>query len=134
MAAQTDFWGEIVPACLERTPLAIMREQASLLGTKTKNLVEATVDTSVDPNGQFVHRFTLVVPSLSSYKYVLFCIQHGIAVYPISIPTELAVRLDTEQEFTDWLHRKLSSAETRKIVGNLLAQATDAAWVSVRLL
>jgi len=141
MTAQTDFWGEIVPA-QERTPLAILREQASLLGTKTKNLVEATVDTSVDPNGQFVHRFTLVVPSLSSYKYELFRIEHGIASYPIAVAPEvpsqlsrgpvnltamgpLISQLQTEQEFVDWLRNKLSSDETKRIIANLLAQATS---------
>jgi hypothetical protein len=150
MTAQTDFWGEIVPA-QERTPLAILREQASLLGTKTKNLVEATVDTSVSPNGQFIHRFTLVVPSLSSYKYELFRIQHGVVSYPISVTSEVLAmptirelqtaplifgevlardltryrQLETEQEFVDWLRGKLSSPETKKIIANLLAQATS---------
>jgi hypothetical protein len=150
MTAQTDFWGEIVPA-QERTPLAILREQASLLGTKTKNLVEATVDTSVSPNGQFIHRFTLVVPSLSSYKYELFRIQHGVVSYPISVTSEVPAmptirelqtaplifgevlardltryrQLETEQEFVDWLRGKLSSPETKRIIANLLAQATS---------
>ena len=143
MTAQTDFWGEIVPA-QERTPLAILREQASLLGTKTKNLVEATVDTSVTPGGQFVHRFTLVVPSLSSYKYELFRIEHGVAIYPIKVSSEVPLartsrgleehllayaslnpQLDTEQEFVDWLRNKLSSDETKRIIANLLAQATS---------
>jgi hypothetical protein len=142
MAAQTDFWGEIVPA-QERTPLAILREQASLLGTKTKNLVDATVDTSVTPDGQFVHRFTLVVPSLSSYKYELFRIEHGVASYPITVASEvpsaqltrglvnllvnprLSPQLQTEQEFVDWLRHKLSSDETKRIIANLLAQATS---------
>jgi hypothetical protein len=143
MTAQTDFWGEIVPA-QERTPLAILREQASLLGTKTKNLVEATVDTSVDARGRFVHRFTLVVPSLSSYRYELFRIEHGVAIYPIKVSSEvppartsrglaeellafgsLNPQLETEQEFVDWLRQKLSSDETKRIIANLLAQATS---------
>jgi hypothetical protein len=125
MAAQTDFWGEIVPA-EERTPLAILREQAALLGTKTKNLVEATVDTSVNPlaRNEFIHRFALVVPSLGNYKYELFRIEHGVAIYPIhtSEPPP-ALGLETEQEFVDWLRRKLSSVETKRIIANLLAQA-----------
>ena len=143
MTAQTDFWGEIVPA-QERTPLAILREQASLLGTKTKNLVEATVDTSVTPDGQFVHRFTLVVPSLSNYRFELFRIEHGLAIYPIAVAPEvlsaqsgrgavnllvnpllMSSRLRTEPEFVDWLRRKLSSTETKRIIANLLAQATS---------
>jgi hypothetical protein len=45
MATQTDFWGEIVSAA-ERTPVSIMREQAALLGTKTRNLIEARVESS----------------------------------------------------------------------------------------
>jgi hypothetical protein len=144
MTAQTDFWGEIVPA-QERTPLAILREQASLLGTKTKNLVEATVDTSVSSYGQFVNRFTLVVPSLSNYKYELFTIEHGVAIYPITVASEVPAgelnrgaqsvltpaspinrpQLQTEQEFVDWLRRRLSSAETKRIIASLLAQATS---------
>jgi len=84
MAAQTDFWGEIAPAAV-RTPLAILREQAALLGAKTKNLIEATVATSV--NGpQFQHRFNLVVPSLGNYTYELFWVTHGIEMYPIIVP------------------------------------------------
>jgi hypothetical protein len=124
MAAQPDYWGEIVPA-QERTPLAILREQAALLGTKTKNLVEATVDTSINRDGLFIHRFTLVVPSLSNYKYELFRIQHGVAIYPIDIPGPLTPQFETEPQFVDWLHRKLSSVETKRIVANLLAQATS---------
>lgn len=124
MAAQTDFWGEIVPAG-ERTPLAIMREQAGLLGTKTKNLVEATVNTNVDSYGRFIHRFVLVVPSLSNYKYELFRIQHGVAIYPIDIPGPLTPQFETEPQFVDWLHSKLSSVETKRIIANLLAQATS---------
>ena len=124
MTAQTDFGGEIVPA-VERTPLAILREQAAPLGTKTKNLVEATVDTTVTPNAQFIHRFILVVPSLSNYKYELFRIQHGVAIYPIDIPGPLTPQFETELQFVDWLHSKLSSVETKRIVANLLAQATS---------
>jgi len=101
------------------------------------------VDTSVTPDGQFVHRFTLVVPALSSYKYELFRIEHGVTIYPITVASEvrlarsgggppnllatasLGSQLQTEQEFVDWLRRKLSSTETKRIIANLLAQATS---------
>jgi len=125
MAAQTDFWGEIAPAAV-RTPLAILREQAALLGAKTKNLIEATVATSV--NGpQFQRRFNLVVPSLGNYTYELFWVTHGIEMYPIIVPLAPPKdrELTTEQEFTEWLRGKLSSDATKKIIVNLLAQATS---------
>jgi hypothetical protein len=126
--------GDIAPAQV-RTPLAILREQAALLGEKTQNLVEATVATSVS-GPQFVHRFKLVVPSMNDYTYELFRVAHGIDMYPVTIPIPLSAialaraqrdgnTLGTEQEFIEWLHQELSSEETKKIVSNLLAQVTS---------
>jgi len=125
MAAKTDLWGDIAPAQV-RTPLAILREQAALLGEKTKNLVEAKVATSV--NGpQFVHRFNLVVPSMIQFTYELFTVRHGIEMYPINVPADPpnANVLATEQEFIEWLRGELSSEGTKKIVSNLLAQVSS---------
>jgi hypothetical protein len=121
MATQTDFWGDVAPAAV-RTPVAILREQAALLGAKTKNLVEATVYTE-SYHGAFRHLFNLVVPGLNDYTYNLFTIEHGISLYPVSIVGR-ELRLETEQEVTDWLRDFLSSRETKRIVGNLLAQVS----------
>lgn len=126
MAAQTDFWGDLAPAEV-RTPVAIMREQAGLLGTKTQNLVEARVDTEISrfANEQFSHSLDLVVPALD-YTYRLFTIRHGIGLYPITVRqgANANIQLDTEEEFVDWLRQKLSSAETKRIVASLLAQVS----------
>lgn len=138
MAAKTDLWGEIVTAPV-RTPVVIMREQAALLGTKTSNLLEATVKTDAYGD-QLVHRFQLVVPALSSYTYELFKVRHGAGIYPVTVISEQlqppnlrmlppggrdGVReLLTEQQFTDWLGAQLSSEQTKTIVANLLAQVT----------
>jgi len=84
------------------------------------------VATSV--NGpQFQHRFNLVVPSLGNYTYELFWVTHGIEMYPIIVPLAPPKdrELTTEQEFTEWLRGKLSSDATKKIIVNLLAQATS---------
>jgi hypothetical protein len=130
MAAKTDLWGVIAPAQV-RTPLAILREQAALLGEKTQNLVEATVATSVS-GPQFIHRFNLVVPSMDDYTYELFTVMHGVGIYPITVHGANVVAdylggdtLATEQEFIEWLRRELSSAGTKRIVSNLLAQVTS---------
>jgi hypothetical protein len=122
MAAQTDFWGEIVPTVV-RTPIAILREQAALLGTKTKNLVEATVYTE-SYGAEFRHLFNLVVPGLNDYTFNLFTIQHGINLYPVTVVGR-ELRFETERDFTEWLRIFLSSDGTKKIVGNLLAQVTS---------
>jgi hypothetical protein len=122
MATQTDFWGEIVPAEV-RTPVAILREQAALLGSKTQNVVEAKVSTQAQ-SGKFYHRFRLVVPALD-YTYELFKITTGVNPYPVTVDALLdGTEFKTEEAFTNWLKAKLSSAETKQIISNLLAQAT----------
>jgi hypothetical protein len=116
----TDFWGEI-EATTVRTPLSILREQAAALGPRTKNLVEAKVETR-NNGGKFIHAFELVVPSLDNYTYQLFEVQHPPELYPIELRGK-NILLTTEDSFMSWLKDPLSSAETRKIVSNLLAQA-----------
>src|ERR1017187_9270395 len=125
MAAQPDLWGEIAPTAV-RTPLAVLREQAALLGRKTNNLVEATVTTGVYRGG-FIHRFNLVVPALDDYTYELFAVTHGIELYPVRKWDPLSVYPDfpSEEAFVEWLRQELSSPETKRIVSNLLAQATS---------
>jgi hypothetical protein len=120
MATQVDFWGDIEPAEV-RTPVAILREQAALLRTKTRNAIEARVDTDVF-YGTFQHSFRLVVPALDNYTYELFSVRYGIDLYPVTAGLN---ELKTEDEFKDWLRQRLSSPETKKIIGNLLAQANS---------
>jgi hypothetical protein len=119
MAASTDLWGEI-EATQIRTPLIILREQAALLGAKTKNLVEASVKTHASGD-TFRHSFDLIVPALGSYTYSLLAIVHGASIYPVKVEYK-GTRLDTEEQFVEWLGATLSSAETKRIVANLLAQ------------
>lgn len=118
MAAQPDLWGEVVPAEV-RTPLSILREQASLLGAKTNNLVEATVTTATYRD-EFVHRFLLVVPGFDNYTYELFRIAHGIELYPVFAGGSAR---ETEEKFIAWLKTTLSSDETKRIISNLFSQA-----------
>ena len=80
MATQPDFWGDI-GADPVRSPVAVLREQAALLGSKTKNLVEARVETSTFRD-TFRHAFLLVVPTLD-YQYQLFSVSHGLEMYPL---------------------------------------------------
>jgi hypothetical protein len=97
-----------------------MREQAALLGAKTKNLVEASVSTYVI-DGSILHSLDLVVPALDRYTYNLFTISHGPSIYPVKVRYR-DTQFETEQEFIEWLGEKLSSPETKRIVSNLLSQ------------
>lgn len=123
MATQADFWGDIeIPVI--RTPAAIMREQAALLGKKTKNIIEGAVETRIS-DGAFHHSLDLVVPSLDNYTYRLLSIEHGVELYPVTVGDSRFLnrsKLKTEEEFEAWLRDRLSSPETKRIIGNLLAQ------------
>jgi hypothetical protein len=87
MAAQPDLWGDLEVAPI-RTPVAILKEQAAVLGQKTRNVVEARVETSLTYNSHFVHSFSLVVPALDNYEYQLFKVQHAIDLYPVETPNQ----------------------------------------------
>ena len=119
MAASTDLWGEIATVQM-RTPVSILREQAALLGAKTKNLVEASVKTRV-AGDSIRHSLDLVVPALEGYTYNLLMIAHGPSIYPVT-DVYSNTSFDTEQKFVEWLGTKLSSPDTKRIVTNLLSQ------------
>jgi hypothetical protein len=130
MAAQSDLWGDFQVAEV-RTPVSILREQAALLGPKTKNIIEARVSTQAR-DGRFYHSFDLMVPALDNYTYELFSVDHDVTLYPVFTAKDAMstfrgnqISLKTEEEFTDWLGHRLSSHETRKIISSLLAQATN---------
>jgi hypothetical protein len=120
MATPADLWGNI-QATSVRTPVAILREQAALLGKKTQNVIEGRVD-SRSSGGEFYHSFNLVVPALDDYTYQLFIIRHDVNLYPVKLDWQ---QFGSESEFTNALREKLSSPETIRIVQNLLAQANS---------
>ncbi len=137
MAAVTDFWGNINTEEVVRTPVSILKEQAALLGKKTKNVLEAKVDTIKLEDGWFGHRLFLVAPTLDNYTYELLRFCHPIQLYPVlpdsfrtlaswksstTPPTE-GTRLPDEDAFLRWLSGKLSSDETHRVITNLLSQS-----------
>ncbi len=81
----TDLWPDQLDAFNLKAPVAILREQATLLGQKTKNLVQAEVENGTNVNGDFTYHFFIVAPTLNNYHYRLFTIEHKITLYPVQI-------------------------------------------------
>ncbi len=88
------------------SPLTILREQASLLGAKTKNIVKAKVVRSTDLLSEnerqrresiaavvdfpvsktpFNYAFLIHSPALGDYRYRLFDVSFGIGYYPLGL-------------------------------------------------
>src|SRR5262245_24332447 len=92
-----------------KSPVSILEEQASLLGSQTRNLVIAEVGvfhssstgfdtitareskpvkgwreevTAIQQPPKFRYSFDLVGPALDHYRYQLFTVSYGIELYP----------------------------------------------------
>lgn len=146
-----DLWPEdVADSTNEIAPVTILRQQAALLGKKTKNLVEAEVETKTADFQRFLqHTFYLIAPALDFYRYPLFQVMHRATDwYPLTIiysldsgkssrllskklPLENKVfdkslinkEVVNEEEFLTELKNILASDETRKTIQKLIAQS-----------
>jgi hypothetical protein len=106
-------------------PVSILREQADLIGKKTRGVIYGTIQTS-KAGTDFLHEFMLVVPTLDNYTYRLLFVRHPIQLYPATLTAELLqqdFRAGTADEFVRQLGAVLSSPQTIEIVRVLLSQA-----------
>lgn len=109
-----DLWSDDITSIDIKVPVAILREQAFLLGKKTKNIVEAEVkriDISDEGSGsgqgidisnemplnsvelnedltKFRYGFYILAPALGNYRYKLFTIWHDVNLYPVNFTTD----------------------------------------------
>jgi hypothetical protein len=131
-----------------KSPLSILKEQASMLGPKTQMIVKAEVErgniefylrSNFIPAAdfkKFIYEFYIVAPFLN-YRYRLFSIIHDVDLYPVEFLLDVEIeeeiigeenqllRADSESEFIDRLGRILNSDKTKKVIRALLAQSTE---------
>lgn len=133
-----DLWPDEIEAIDEiKSPVTILKEQASLLGNKTKNVLKAEVRPTNRVGEEFSYRFFLVAPALQDYHYELFTIWHTITLYPVKflVDSEIAeefkigkdrtLNAHSEEKFIEILERILKSKKTVEVMQVLLAQSTD---------
>lgn len=69
-----------------RTPVAILRTQATRVGQRTQGLLVAEVTVTTGENDQVVLGLELIVPALNNYRYRLLSVQHAQdAIYPAKV-------------------------------------------------
>lgn len=139
-----DLWPEHLRSRRGQAPVAILREQATLLEKKTQNVIVGIIKPSYLPRvavrekygtdeDLFMYDFVLEVPLLDNYHYNLFTIFHGIDLYPVIINTDEAIKrelsgniynftADNEAEFLDLLKRIFNAGRTVTIINSLLSQ------------
>ena len=103
------------------TPISILKQQAALLGEKTKELVKGDIVSQASGN-LFIHSFFLLAPTLS-YRYELFQVTHHVNFYPLNIRyINNTYQLKSESEFKDKLKEIFSAPHTLNTVHSILAQ------------
>lgn len=122
VAKRMDLWpSDLLSAPDDKSPTAVLQEQAELLGEKTQNTVLATVETSGDDMASRLEaRFILVAPLLDNYRYVLFRIYWPTDGYPVKIrwnDTEYVA--DDERGFRQYIQNILASHHTKKVINTL---------------
>jgi hypothetical protein len=136
-----DLWPEGLTQTKIKPTIAILRQQASLLGPKTDNLVVA--DTEImrsrfrpEPNS-FRYAFIIRAPTLEDYRHRLFSISHDIRLYPVifhldrefraelGVEPEATIEVSSETELKEILARVLQAEKTIRIIQAILAQSLD---------
>lgn len=131
-----DLWPEDISAAEgELAPITILKQQASLLGRRTRNLVEAEVETGASViEGHLRHTFFLVAPALNFYRHSLLEVEHeATQMYPATIklirsgngPSRSLslIKVKDSEGFKKALKRVFADDKTKRAIGSLLAQS-----------
>ena len=130
-----DLWPSEVDETAVLTPVAILRHQAALLGSRSHNILEAEVVSEPSPanNGDVWHGLELIVPALDFFRVRLLTVGHDrMRAYPVSLrlgatPYGSADKgANSQSEFVIQLGVLLGSDSVRSVIHSLLAQANDA--------
>jgi hypothetical protein len=134
-ARKDDLWpDEIAETEGEIPPITILKQQASLLGRRTKNLVEAEVETGTSDFQRYLrHTLFLVAPALNFYRHPLLEVEHDATkMYPATIKARRSrngsseqhrIRVKNSNEFKKALKEVFADDETKKTIGSFLAQS-----------
>ena len=101
--------------------MSILKQQAALLGEKTRQLGKGEVVTQTTGN-LFVHYFYIAAPTLS-YKFELFTLSHSVNFYPLVMKyLNNTISINSESQFKDKLREIFAAPHTLNVVHSILAQ------------
>ena len=96
-----DFWPDEIGDADDPEPVALLKEQAALLGGKTKNAVEGVVKTSTE-RGTAYHSLYLKADALGDYLYKLLFIAYPAIgqkdAYPVIVQSSAGGSLDGDSQ------------------------------------
>jgi hypothetical protein len=134
-------WPEITEVSEVTPPVAILDQQALMLGNMTKNVLLADVKMEEGNDYEFAYSLYIVAPVLDNYKYKLLTIFHSIDLYPVVVQVEASIwkeidkskyssgklryayQADSEDQFLEILRAIFSASKTKRVIAALLAQS-----------
>ncbi|PYS23501.1 MAG: hypothetical protein DMF72_08860 [Acidobacteria bacterium] len=123
-----NLWGDLPKSGDLRTPVSILREQATILGDQTNNVLVGDVITT-QRGGNIVSEFEIVAPALDNYRVTVLTISHDMTLYPLLVIRHLGgsnVQCPDETSFIAVLKETLSGKRVHQIVNSLLSQSKAA--------
>lgn len=122
-----NLWGEIPVESTIKTPVTILREQATILSDKTSKLLLGEVKQLPFPEDIFAYELRVVAPALSNYSYSILSIYHDIKLYPLELMSSgRSINCHDEDAFYSALEMELSSERVHKVIVSLLSQSKAA--------
>jgi len=125
-----NLWGEIPKKGSLRTPITILREQATVLGQATNNVLQGDVTTGRETFGsEFQMTLSIVAPALDNYRFSLLRVTHDLELFPVTVydlVNDTQYQCSDEASFLHALKEILSSKSTHRIIDSLLSQSQAA--------
>ncbi len=119
------FW--VIPdAAAIRTPLSILREQASALTQQTHGVLVGEAATKSEGD-KLVVSLDVVVPGLNDYRYRVLTYRQPLEMYPghFRDSGDVMQIIGNETSFVEAVKGALSSQKVKNVLTSLLAQVSD---------
>jgi len=115
------------------TPAAILKAQATILGERTKGVLEAEVSSRPEQTkeGQLVtvYDFDVIAPALNGYRKTILRVEHGKdIIYPVYIKSlgPGIPQAANDQKFLEVLGSHLQSQPVMSLIQTLIARSNEA--------
>jgi hypothetical protein len=121
-----NLWGDLELDKPIRTPVTILKEQASVLSALTKGILHGDIEVHTAQVNQFYIKMYIVAPAIGDYYFNVLDVSHGIDLYPATV-IQLDPRKETEcqseDELTAALGSILGSERIGRVIRSLVAQS-----------
>jgi hypothetical protein len=120
-----NLWGDLPLEATVKTPVSILKEQASLLTKATNGVLEGQV-TSNNSGADINLRLRIIAPALGQYAFSILVVSHKIFLYPAQITdlaNSVAYHCDNEEGFIGVVGKILKSPAVHSAIASLLAQS-----------